>query len=194
MAGPTIGDVRGIWAIIASLVLSILLCTALNWQRFKNLLDSFNKGTMGSLLPVFNTASEVGYGAVIASLPAFAVIRDAVLGISPNPLISSAVATNVLAGITGSASGGMSIALETLGDRFMERAQEAGIDPEIMHRVVALSSGGFDALPHNGAVITLLAITGLTHKQSYGDIFAVAVMIPFSMTVLVVLSASILAV
>ncbi len=192
--GAEIGDVKGIWAIVASLVAAILLCTALNWSRFGNMLETYNKGTMGSLLPVFNTASEVGYGAVIASLPAFAVIRDAVLGISPNPLISAALATNVLAGITGSASGGMSIALETLGDRFMERAQTAGIDPEIMHRVVALSSGGFDALPHNGAVITLLAITGLTHRQSYGDIFVVAVLVPFSMTVLVVLAASILSV
>ncbi|MBU2359406.1 MAG: GntP family permease [Alphaproteobacteria bacterium] len=188
--GVTLNDVKGIWAIITSLVLAILLCTALNWSRFSNLQDSYNSGTMGSLLPVFNTASEVGYGAVIASLPAFAIIRDAVLGISSNPLISAAIATNVLAGITGSASGGMSIALETLGDQFMQNAQAAGIAPQIMHRVVALSSGGFDALPHNGAVITLLAITGLTHKQSYADIFVVAVMIPFSLTVAVIVAAS----
>lgn len=186
-----IGDVRGIWAIIASLVIAIGLVTALNWSRFEDLKESFNRGTFGSLLPVFNTASEVGYGAVIASLPAFLVIRDAVLGISDNPLLSSAIATNVLAGITGSASGGMSIALETLGSEFMSRAQAAGIDPEIMHRVVALSSGGFDALPHNGAVITLLAITGLTHRQSYADIFVVAVLIPFALTLLVILGASI---
>ncbi|MBO9470360.1 GntP family permease [Endozoicomonas sp. G2_2] len=189
--GADIGDVRGIWAIIASLVIAIALVTALNWPRFDDLKQSFNRGTLGSLLPVFNTASEVGYGAVIASLPAFMVVRDAVLGISSNPLLSSAVATNVLAGITGSASGGMSIALETLGSEFMSRAQAAGIDPEIMHRVVALSSGGFDALPHNGAVITLLAITGLTHRQSYADIFVVAVLIPFSLTLLVILGASI---
>jgi len=189
--GADIGDVRGIWAIIASLVIAIALVTALNWPRFDDLKQSFNRGTLGSLLPVFNTASEVGYGAVIASLPAFMVVRDAVLGISSNPLLSSAVATNVLAGITGSASGGMSIALETLGSEFMSRAQAAGIDPEIMHRVVALSSGGFDALPHNGAVITLLAITGLTHRQSYADIFVVAVLIPFSLTLVVILGASI---
>ena len=188
----TIDDVKGIWAIIASLVVSIVLCTALNRQRFRDLKESYNKGTMGSLLPVFNTASEVGYGAVIASLPAFMVVRDAVLGLSSNPLISSAVATNVLAGITGSASGGMSITLEALGDQFLQQAQSSGIDPDILHRVVALSSGGFDALPHNGAVITLLAITGLTHKQSYGDIFVVAVLVPFAITVAVVLSASLL--
>lgn len=181
-----IGAVRGIWAIIAALVLSILLLIALNFHRLAHLKETINTGTMGSLLPVFNTASEVGYGATIASLPAFGVIRDAVLGISSNPLVSTAVATNVLAGITGSASGGMSIALETLGERFMELSQQAGIDPELMHRVTALSSGGFDALPHNGAVITLLAITGLTHRQSYADIFVVAVAVPLLATVAVI--------
>ena len=123
-----IGAVRGIWAIICALVISILLLIALNFRRLVHLKETINKGTMGSLLPVFNTASEVGYGATIASLPAFGVIRDAVLGISSNPLVSTAVATNVLAGITGSASGGMSIALQTLGDRFMELAQQAGMD------------------------------------------------------------------
>ncbi len=147
---------------------------------------------MGSLLPVFNTSSEVGYGAVIASLPAFAIIRDAVLNIAPgNPLISAAVAVNVLAGITGSASGGMSIALAALGPQFLEMAQSAGISPGLLHRVVVLSSGGFDALPHNGAVITLLAICGLNHKQSYPDIFVVAVVIPVFATAVVVLLGSI---
>ncbi len=188
----TIEAVRGIWAIIASLVISIVLVIALNWARLTDLKESVNKGTMGSLLPVFNTSSEVGYGAVIASLPAFAVIRDAVLNIAPNnPLISLAVAVNVLAGITGSASGGMSIALQTLGPQFAEMAQAAGISPGLMHRVAALSSGGFDALPHNGAVITLLAICGLTHKQSYPDIFVVAVAIPVVATIVVVLLGSI---
>lgn len=177
---------RGIWAIIVALVLSILLVIGLNLGRLEDLKESVNKGTMGSLLPVFNTSSEVGYGAVIASLPAFFVIRDAVLGISDNPLIAAAVATNVLAGITGSASGGMSIALQALGSQFSEMATAAGISQGLMHRVVALSSGGFDALPHNGAVITLLAICGLTHKQSYLDIFVVAVLIPVLATIAVI--------
>jgi H+/gluconate symporter-like permease len=87
---------------------------------------------------------------------------------------------NVLAGITGSASGGMSIALQTLGSTYAEMAQAAGIDPEILHRVSALASGGFDSLPHNGAVITLLAITGLTHRESYADIGMVSVVIPLA--------------
>ena len=79
----------------------------------------------------------------------------------------------VLAGITGSASGGMSIALAAMSDQFIAAAQAADIPLEVLHRVASMASGGMDTLPHNGAVITLLAVTGLTHRQSYGDIFAV---------------------
>ncbi|APX23763.1 MAG: transporter [Rhodobacteraceae bacterium] len=186
-----LSSVAGIWAIIVSLTLSILLALALNWRRFADVLDTVNTGTMGSLLPVFNTASEVGYGAVIASLPAFTIIRDAVLGLFPdNPVASLAVAVNALAGITGSASGGMSIALDALGDQFAQMGQEQGVAMGLMHRVTALSSGGFDALPHNGAVITLLAITGMTHEKSYSDIFMVAVAIPVLATVTVIVLGS----
>ncbi|EPX85138.1 GntP family permease [Salipiger mucosus] len=189
--GTDLDSVAGIWAIIIALVLSIVLALALNWRRFADVKETVNTGTMGSLLPVFNTASEVGYGAVIASLPAFGLIRDAVLGLFPsNPVASLAVAVNVLAGITGSASGGMSIALDTLGERFAEMGQAQDVSMGLMHRVTALASGGFDALPHNGAVITLLAITGLTHKKSYGDIFVVAVAIPVLATVTVIVLGS----
>ncbi|MFD1912088.1 GntP family permease [Halodurantibacterium flavum] len=182
-----VSAVRGVWAIIGALVASIALLLALHWRRYRNVLESVNQGTYGALLPIFNTASEVGYGAVIASLPAFALIRDAVLNIAPgNPLISVAVATNVLAGVTGSASGGMSIALQTLGEQFRQLAETSGVSLELMHRVTALASGGFDALPHNGAVITLLGICGLTHRQSYPDIFVVAVAIPVLATIVVI--------
>jgi H+/gluconate symporter-like permease len=170
--------VGGIWAIVVALVVSSLLVVATNLSRFGDLKASVNDGSMGSFLPIFNTASEVGYGAVIASLPAFKVVRDSVLGISNNPVVSLAVAVNVLAGITGSASGGMSIALQTLGEQFRGLAEDQGISLELMHRVTTLAAGGFDALPHNGAVITVLAICGLNHRQSYKDIFVVAVAIP----------------
>jgi len=186
-----IGAVRGIWAIIVALVVAILFIIVTSWRAIGDVKKSVNDGTMGSLLPIFNTASEVGYGAVIASLPAFFAIREVVLNAGGgDPVISLAVAVNVLAGITGSASGGMSIALQTLGQTYAEMAQAAGISPEILHRVSALASGGFDSLPHNGAVITLLAICGLTHRESYADVGMVSVLIPLLglVTVLVLYS------
>jgi H+/gluconate symporter-like permease len=175
----TIDSVRGIWSIIAALVISIVLMIAVNWSRLPRLTASLDAGAHASLLPIFNTASLVGFGSVIASLPAFALIRDSVIGIGgDNPLISLAISVNLLAGMTGSASGGMSIALTTLGGVYLEMAQAAGISPDLMHRVTAVATGGLDALPHNGAVITLLAICGLTHREAYLDIAVVAVAVP----------------
>lgn len=175
----SIDTVRGIWALIVGLVLAIFAAVILNYQRIASINTSLKDGVAASFLPIFNTSSEVGYGTVISSLAAFVILRDAVVSVSPgNPLISEALAVNILAGVTGSASGGMSIALEALGATYLEMAQAADISPELLHRVAALSSGGFDVLPHNGAVITLLAITGLTHMKSYFDIFMVAVLGP----------------
>ncbi|RRD57613.1 GntP family permease [Comamonadaceae bacterium OH2545_COT-014] len=170
---------QGIWALIIALVVACATLIVTCLGRWANLRETINKGVFGFMLPLFNTASEVGYGAVIASLAGFALIRDAVLNLSPgNPLISEAVAMNVLAGITGSSSGGLSIALQTLGKEYLEMAQAAGIAPELMHRVAVLAAGGFDTLPHCGAIITLLSICGLTHRQSYLNIAMVTMAIP----------------
>jgi H+/gluconate symporter-like permease len=119
-----------------------------------------------------NTASEYGFGAVIAALPGFLVVSNALAAI-PNPLLNTAVTVTSLAGITGSASGGMGIALAAMAEQFSAQANAAGIPMEVLHRVAAMASGGMDTLPHNGAVITVLAVTGLTHRQAYRDIFAV---------------------
>ena len=175
----TIDSVRGIWSIIVALVISILVMIAVNRSRLPRLNTTLDAGAHASLLPIFNTASLVGFGSVIASLSAFALIRDSVVDIGgDNPLISVAVSVSLLAGMTGSASGGMSIALTTLGAVYLETAQAAGISPDLMHRVTAVATGGLDALPHNGAVITLLAICGLTHREAYLDVAVVAVVVP----------------
>jgi H+/gluconate symporter-like permease len=132
-------------------------------------------GANASVLPALSVTSLVGFGAVVAALPAFAMVRDFVLSIGGTPLISLAVATNLLAALTGSASGGLTIALEALGETYMRLASETGLDPALMHRVAVIGSGTLDSLPHNGAVVTLLAVCGSTHRESYFDIFMVAI-------------------
>ncbi len=124
---------------------------------------------------MINVASLVGFGAVVAALPAFAMVRDAVLGIGGGPLVSLAVATNILAALTGSASGGLTIALDALGSTFLERASQIGMDPALLHRVAVISSGTLDSLPHNGAVVTLLSVCGSNHGEAYKDVFVVAI-------------------
>lgn len=171
----TIKTVLAIWAVEAALLLGILLVVATAFRRVSQRFASGSKEAVGgALLAAMNTASEYGFGGVIAALPGFIVVSDALKGI-PNPLVNAAVSVSSLAGITGSASGGMSIALAAMSDLFIQGAQAAHIPLEVLHRVVAMASGGMDTLPHNGAVITLLAVTGLTHRESYREIFAITV-------------------
>jgi len=178
-----VADVKrvvGIWALVIALVFGIVLALALGYKNLskdQGLQKALNVGAIGSLLAIMNTASEVGYGNVIAALPGFKSIATFLLGIKigGTPLVSEAVSVTTLAGITGSASGGMSIALDLMSKDWLAWANSIGMSPEILHRVASMASGGCDTMPHNGAVITLLAVCGLTHKTSYIDIFAMTV-------------------
>ena len=165
-----------IWAVEGALLLGILTVVVFAFRSLKERFAEGSKAAVaGALLAATNTASEYGFGAVIAALPGFLVVADGLKAI-PGVLVNEAVTVTALAGITGSASGGMSIALATMADSFIAAAQAAGIPLEVLHRIAAMASGGMDTLPHNGAVITLLAVTGLTHQQSYRDIFAITLL------------------
>lgn len=169
--GPSsLASVGGIWSVVVALIAAILLLIALNYRRLPRLRESIDAGANAAVLPVISVASLVGFGGVVAALPAFQLVSDWVLGIGGGPLVSLALATNILAGLTGSASGGLTIALEALGPTYMALAGEIGIDPALLHRVAAIASGTLDTLPHNGAVVTLLAVCGATHRESYFDI------------------------
>ncbi|MDD7972297.1 GntP family permease [Roseinatronobacter alkalisoli] len=190
LADPTYGAtelsrVKGLWSVITAL--GVALTLALILSRPPQIKQVLNAGAESALLPLFNTASLVGFGAVIAVLPGFEVLRESLEGLSGgNVLISAALSSGALAGITGSASGGMSIALDVLGSSLLSQAALQGVDPALLHRVVAVATGGLDTLPHNGAVVTLLGICGMTHRQAYGDIFVIAVLVPTIACVLII--------
>ncbi len=171
----SLSAVAGVWSVIVALAAAIAAVILCNWTRLPALRQTMDAGANASVLPALSVASLVGFGAVVASLPAFDMVRDWVLGIEGGPLVSLAVATNLLAALTGSASGGLTIALDALGQTYMEIAAQAGIDPGILHRVAVIGAGTLDILPHNGAVVSLLAICGLTHRESYFDIVMVGI-------------------
>ncbi|SMC31464.1 GntP family permease [Sporomusa malonica] len=179
LVSAAVKNIKAIWALIIAVVIGITLCAALGYRNLQKggLATALNAGAIGSLLAIMNTASEVGYGNVIASLPGFRSIADALLSIKigGTPLVSEAVTVTTLAGITGSASGGMSIALDLMAKDWLAWANSIGMSPEILHRVAAMASGGLDSMPHNGAVITILAVCGMTHKEAYPDMFSIVI-------------------
>jgi H+/gluconate symporter-like permease len=171
----SLSAVGGVWAVVVALAAAIVMLISVNYGRLPALRESLGAGANASVLPAVSVASLVGFGAVVAALPGFALVRDWVMSIEGGPLVSLAVSTNVLAALTGSAAGGLTIALDALGGAYMRIAAEQGIDPAVMHRLAVIGAGTLDSLPHNGAVVTLLAICGSTHRQSYLDIVMVAI-------------------
>ena len=173
--GISLASVGGVWSVAVALAAAVATVVIFNRSRLPALRESMDAGANASVLPAFGVASLVGFGAVVAALPGFAVVRDWVLAIGGGPLASLAVAISALASMTGSASGGMTIALDALGETYMRLAVEANIDPALLHRVATISAGTLDSLPHNGAVVSLLAVCGLSHRQSYLDIVMVGI-------------------
>ncbi|WP_296582763.1 GntP family permease [Xanthobacter sp.] len=173
--GVTLSAVGGVWSVIVALAAAIVTCIIINFTSVPELRATMTAGANASVLPILSVASLVGFGAIVAALPAFTDVRNFVLDIEGGPLVSLAVATNILAALTGSASGGLTIALDALGPTYMKIAHEIGMDPSLMHRVAVIGSGTLDSLPHNGAVVTLLSVCGVTHKEGYLDIVMAAV-------------------
>jgi H+/gluconate symporter-like permease len=167
--GTTIGAVSGVWSVIVALAAANLTVSLVNFRRLPSPRESLDAGANSAALPMLMIASLVGFGAVVAALPAFALVRDALFSIQGGPLVSLAVSMNVLAGLTGTASGGMAIVLNAFGDDFTRLAADHRINLELMHRITTMSAGTLDALPHNGTVLLLLQISGLTHRESYLD-------------------------
>jgi H+/gluconate symporter-like permease len=170
-----ISHIGAIWAVEGALLAGIASVFVFAGRTVAaRFIEGSRSAIAGALLASMNTASEYGFGSVIASLAGFLAVANALTYI-PNPLINEAITVTSLAGITGSASGGLSIALAAMAETFIGHARAAGIPLEVFHRVASMASGGMDTLPHNGAVITLLGVTGLTHRVSYRDIFAITV-------------------
>lgn len=169
-------------AIVIALVGGIITVCAMNAGQAKQLLPAVNEGANGSLPAIMNTACAVGFGSVVKVVPGFTLLKNAMLNMPGSILFSEAVAVNVLAGATGSASGGMSIALEALAPQYLEKAMQIGLNPEYLHRIASVASGGLDTLPHNGAVLTLLAVSNCTHKESYWDVCVTSCIIPVAVS------------
>ena len=187
----SLAAVGGVWAVMTALICAIVAVLAINYRRLPAVRETMDAGANASVLPAVSVASLVGFGAVVAAMPAFTIVRDAVLAVEGGVLVSLAIATNALAALTGSASGGLTIALDALAGTYMERAADVGLAPALLHRVAVIGAGTLDSLPHNGAVVTLLAVCGSNHRDSYRDIVIVGIVGPIMALVAVIAIGSI---
>ncbi|GAB6169351.1 GntP family permease [Clostridium carnis] len=168
------GKVDGTWPVVIALTVAILFILIAMKKYIKDVNKVVTSGAEESILPIFNTAAQVGYGGVIKALTAFTTLKLGLVSLAIPAVYKVGISTTLLAGIVGSSSGGTAIALEVMANDFLAM----GVSPSALHRIILVASGGLDSLPHCGAVITLLAVCKLNHKQSYKYIAVVTMAIP----------------
>lgn len=172
------------WALVGALGAGLAAALLVGARKRKQMGGAFTRGAAGSVIAITNTCAVVGFGAVAQLAPAFQQALEAVQALPGDPLIGAAIAVTVIAGLTGSASGGQTIALPLIAPHYLGE----GADPEELHRVVAISSGALDSLPHNGYVVTTIrAICGETHAAAYPAVGALTVIVPTVGTALALL-------
>tara|TARA_R110000772_G_scaffold28740_15_gene72291 strand:- start:132 stop:1487 length:1356 start_codon:yes stop_codon:yes gene_type:complete len=172
------------WALVAALGSGAIVALAVGYQKLRAMPEAFSRGATSAVVAITNTCAVVGFGAVAKLSPAFQEALMMVQNIPGSPLIGAAIAVTVIAGLTGSASGGQSIALPLIAPHYLDM----GAQPDELHRVVAISSGALDSLPHNGYVVTTIrAVCGETHKDAYSAVGALTVVIPVIGTIMAVI-------
>lgn len=185
--GTSLESQSGNWSVLIGMLAAIIFIIVARFKvLYAGLRDDLKTAAGNCLKPLMNSCAVVGFGSVIKTLTVFGVIQTFLMSISDNPLLNEVLYIDVLCGITGSASGGLGAALESLADTYLA----SGISPQVLHRVAAVASGGLDNLPYNGAVITVLALCGMTHKDSYLDVFVVSDIIPLLASFLLVILAT----
>lgn len=174
-----------IWPSLA-LMGGTLLCAVLFKGLRGKALHTVGQGTQDSIMPLINTAAVIGFGGVVTHTEGFQQFVQVMLEAPLPPLLSMFTSISMISAITGSASGGLQIFMSTMADGYLA----AGIAPGTLHRLATMAAGGFDSLPHCGAVVAMLTITGLSHKQAYKDVGIVTVVIPVIATLLCMAAAA----
>jgi H+/gluconate symporter-like permease len=157
-------------ALFGGTLLAVLMFSSVR----RSALHTIGEGTQESIMPLINTAAVIGFGGVVTHTEGFQQFAQLMLQADLPPLLSMFTSISMISAITGSASGGLQIFMSTMAEGYLAM----GIEPATLHRLATMAAGGFDSLPHCGAVVAMLTITGLTHRDAYRDVGIVTVVIP----------------
>ena len=174
-----------LWPSIALAIGSTLAVSLFSRVR-SSALNVMGQGTQDAILPLINTAAVIGFAGVVTQTAGFKAFLGLAVGSGLPPLLSVFGSISLISAITGSASGGLQIFMQTLAPTYLEM----GVEPDVLHRIATIASGGFDSLPHCGAVVAMLTITQLTHKQAYRDVGVITVLIPVVATMVTIAAAA----
>lgn len=159
-----------------SMYVGSVVCLLMFWKRYggvKAIVDILAKAAKGSI-SVMNTAALVGFGSMVAAVPAYSLLTSFLDKVSGgNPYVFTFIAVAIIAACCGSASGGMKFICSTFYDKLIV---QMGGNPAAVARVVTSSAITFDSLPHNSAVVLTLDACHVSHKEGYIHVFVTTVL------------------
>lgn len=168
-------EIDSVYSVVLALAAGCLVTLVLFWNKIEGKKESLTISSQGSINAIMNTASVVGFGGAIKLAPAFQAFVNFATGLTFHPLISAALAVNIIAGITGSSSAGITIFMETMSQNFLQM----GVNPDVLHRISSMAAGVLDSLPHAGPNVTFLMVTNLSYREGYPGIFISTCIVPF---------------
>ena len=157
------------YAVLAGTVLALLL----GWKNLPDKLRTFNEGVAKVGPAMVTTAASVGFGGAVLACTGAQTILETIASLPVNPTISLSLAASFAGILTGNGGGGADVAMNILSGQYLAM----GVQPEILHRVVAIATAGFSCLPHNGMLITVSDTCGFSAKECYRYIFVSTVLV-----------------
>ncbi len=193
-SGYRLKDVNPYAPVCTAMIIAIIYLLVLGtlMGNKKTVQDSIKKGAAEWVGPLLSFSIVVGFGRVISSTAGYASLVNAVTSLNMNPYLSAALSVTLLAGVTGSASGGINIALSS--EKLVQSWTSQLSTPAqlgALHRIISVSSCGLDSLPHCGGILATLDVCQETHATSYKYIFMITVVFTLIAAALLVALASI---
>lgn len=153
---------------IIALLAGVIVSVIVYWKNIPNQLTTLNVGATNAVMPVIFTAAATGVGAVVTQAPGFAYLLNLIASMGGSVITQAVAVTAFLSCASGSAAGALGIIVPQFGPQWIA----AGANPELLHRVMSITSAAWSAMPHAGFVFSCIAVFGLKHKEIYKDMFA----------------------
>lgn len=161
-----------------NIIYGLLIACVVAFILFRNsvgkLWDTINAGFNNGIMPLLSVSVVVGVAKTVAAVPFFEVMKTALITLPFSGLTKAVTVTNVVAFMTGSSSGSMTMILELFGKDFIAW----GNNPEILHRVLTVASQGLDSMPWCSVIVVFLSLSGISYSRGYKHIFATTVVMP----------------
>ena len=168
-------------AVELSLLCGIICAIAISGVK-SNVLESLNNGVQSGLKTLIITSLIMGYGNLVKSMDSFVWVTDKLYSLFDNEIVSSIIAVNIIAALTGSSL----TSLQILFDTFLDRIRISELPAENIHRIIAIASGGLDSMPYATGVVVANDLAHTEQSKTYKHIFITCALIPLLALVLTV--------